>query len=92
MGTDDDGAGRGGVMDGDMQLLEWAEAAGRPVHMLLSKADKLKSRELAQSLKSSQAVLAGRATLQAFSAHDNTGVAEARVRLDQWLADKKLPR
>jgi GTP-binding protein len=83
---------RRGVMDGDIQLLDWAEAAGRPVHVLLSKCDKLKSRELQQNMKSSQAALEGRATLQAFSAHDNTGMEEARARLDAWLAGKKLPR
>jgi GTP-binding protein len=83
---------RRGVMEGDIQLLEWAEAAAQPVHVLLSKSDKLKSRELQQNMKSSQTALAGRATLQAFSAHDNTGVEAARARLDEWLADKKLPR
>jgi GTP-binding protein len=83
---------RRGVMDGDLQLLAWAEAAGRPVHVLLSKCDKLKRAELQQCLKSSRAALDGRATVQVFSAHDHTGVEEARAQLDQWLADKKLPR
>jgi GTP-binding protein len=80
---------RRGVMDGDLQLLDWAEAAGQPVHILLSKADKLKRSELQQSLKASKAALAGRATLQAFSAHDSSGVEAARTQLDEWLA--KMP-
>jgi GTP-binding protein len=79
---------RRGVMEGDIQLLDWAEAAGQPVHILMSKSDKLKRTELQQSLKQSKAALLGRATLQAFSAHDNVGVEEARARLDAWLAEK----
>ena len=32
---------RRGLLPGDEELLAWAAAAGRPVHVLLSKADKL---------------------------------------------------
>jgi GTP-binding protein len=77
---------RRGVMDSDLHLLEWALTAGRPVHVLLSKADKLKKAELRQCLAEAAQRLAGRATAQAFSAHDNLGVDEARARLDTWLS------
>ena len=76
---------RRGVQDSDLHLLEWARAAGRPVHVLLSKADKLKKAELKQSLASSVARLEGRATVQAFSAFDNMGVDAARAQLNAWL-------
>jgi GTP-binding protein len=87
---------RRGVSESDLGLLEWAAAAGRPTHILLSKADKLKKSELQKTLKDSVATLAGRASLQAFSAVDKLGLEEARAQLDHWLVGfeptKKLPR
>jgi GTP-binding protein len=77
---------RRGVMEGDWGLLEWAEAARLPVHVLLSKSDKLKRAEAREALKSGQAALQGRAVAQLFSVEDGTGLDQARGRLDEWLA------
>ncbi len=76
---------RRGVLAGDEELIAWAAAARCPVHVLLSKSDKLKRAELARTLAGAQQGLAGRATVQAFSAVDNTGVEQARGQLNQWL-------
>jgi GTP-binding protein len=81
---------RRGLLAGDEGLLAWAAAARCPVHVLLSKADKLKRAELAQALATAQRGLAGRATLQAFSAVDGTGLEPARRQLNEWLK-KKAP-
>lgn len=76
---------RRGVMEGDWGLLEWAEAACLPVHVLLSKSDKLKRAEAREALKAAQSALRGRAGVQLFSVEDNTGLDEARATLDAWL-------
>jgi GTP-binding protein len=76
---------RRGVLAGDEELIAWAAAARCPVHVLLSKSDKLKRAELARTLAAAQQGLAGRATVQAFSAVDGTGLEQARGQLNQWL-------
>jgi GTP-binding protein len=75
---------RRGMALGDDALLDWVSLEHR-VHVLLSKADKLNKSEAAQVLKSSTAVLAGRGTVQLFSALSKTGVDEAQRTLAEWL-------
>jgi GTP-binding protein len=78
---------RRGFTEGDEGLLAWAAPAQR-VHVLLAKADKLSRAEAARALRAAAAVLAGRATVQLFSAHDGTGVREAQDTLLAWLERK----
>lgn len=68
----------------DEQMLEWAAHAGRPVHVLLTKADKLTRNHQNQALAKVRRSLPG-ASLQLFSAQDGTGVDTARENLAQWL-------
>jgi GTP-binding protein len=76
---------RRGVTDQDEQLLDWAEASGWPVHVLLTKADKLNQRERAAALKDAQARIGEGMTAQLFSATDKIGIPAAQKRLDQML-------
>jgi len=76
---------RRGVHARDEELIAWAAAVHCPVHVLLSKADKLKRAELTRTLAAAQTGLAGSATVQAFSAVDGTGLEQARGQLNQWL-------
>jgi GTP-binding protein len=76
---------RRGLLEGDGGLLEWAESAACPVHVLLTKSDKLKRAELASTLAAVRKGLGARATVQAFSAEDGTGLDEARRQLKQWF-------
>jgi GTP-binding protein len=76
---------RRGVLARDQELIAWASAVNCPVHVLLSKTDKLKRAELARALAAAQHAVAERATVQAFSAVDGTGLEEARKQLNQWL-------
>ena len=76
---------RRGLLEGDTGLIAWAQDAGRPVHVLLTKCDKLKRAELARTLMAVRQALANSATLQAFSAVAGTGLEEARRQLDHWL-------
>ena len=75
---------RRGLTAGDAGLLEWAAPEQR-VHVLLSKADKLTRSEAAGALRTAAEALAGRATLQLFSAMEGTGVREAQETLLAWL-------
>jgi GTP-binding protein len=79
---------RRGVGDGDQALLEWA-LPGQRVHVLLSKADKLSRNEGREVLAAAAQALAGRATLQLFSAHARAGLDEARGVLRSWLGGKE---
>lgn len=77
---------RRGLLPGDLQLLGWAEGMQHPVHVLLSKADQLKRNEARTLLAQSTATLAGRGSVQLFSARAGVGVDEARRVIDAWLA------
>jgi GTP-binding protein len=74
---------RRGLTEGDETLLDWAE--GLPVHVLLSKADKLNRSESIQVLRDTRTALGDRATAQLFSAQKKTGVDEAQRKLIDWL-------
>ncbi|MGH8288550.1 MAG: ribosome biogenesis GTP-binding protein YihA/YsxC [Steroidobacteraceae bacterium] len=75
---------RRGIGAGDEALLEWALPA-HPVHVLLSKADKLSRSESRQALAAAAGALGQRATVQLFSAHARTGLEEAQRMLAGWL-------
>lgn len=75
---------RRGLTEGDERLLEWLSSERR-LHVLLSKADKLTRAEAARALRAAADELAGRATVQLFSATEGTGVEEARETLLAWL-------
>ena len=81
---------RRGFADSDRVMLEYAEARGRPVHVLLSKADKLARNEARELLKKTRVLLATRATAQLFSAVTGAEVAAARGALDVMLARRLL--
>jgi GTP-binding protein len=71
---------RRGVTPADEGLLGWV-APDQRVHVLLSKADKLTRAEAARALRAAVDELAGRATVQLFSATEGTGVGEAQEAL-----------
>ncbi len=78
----------------DQRMLEWFLPTGRPVHVLLTKSDKLSRREASQTLKDTRAELALRApnyTAQLFSSLTPLGVADAEQAIAAWL-DKESPR
>ena len=76
---------RRGVRDEDVQLIDWAAAAGWQVHVLLTKADKLNQRDRAAVLKEANLALSEGMTAQVFSAHDGIGIEAAQKRLKQML-------
>ena len=76
---------RRGVQDGDDGLIEWAASAGCAVHVLFTKVDKLRRAELSSAMALARGQLGERATLQAFSASDGTGIEDARRQLHRWF-------
>ena len=77
---------RRGVGDADTQMMRFAEAGQLPIHVLLTKADKLKRGQAAAALLEARKAIGDRATVQPFSALKRTGVDEARARLGAFLA------
>ena len=69
----------------DLQMLDWCRSLGAPVHVLLTKADKLGRGDKARALVDAIARAGPGVTVQAFSAHDGEGLAEARARLETML-------
>jgi len=82
---------RRGIKDQDVQLLDWADASGWPMHVLLTKADKLNQRDRAAALKETEEVLGEGVTVQVFSATDKIGVQAAQKRLVQLLHSPAPP-
>lgn len=72
----------------DLRLLAACDARELPVHILLTKADKLSRGKAAAALRQIRGKLAAdypTVRLQLFSASSGAGAAEARARLDEWL-------
>jgi len=77
---------RRGLTDFDAQMMAFADDVVLPVHILLTKADKLKRGQAANMLQATRKAVGERATVQLFSALKRTGTDEARAVLDRLLA------
>jgi len=77
---------RRGLTDFDRQMIAFADQVALPVHVLLTKADKLKRGQAASALLGLRKELGSRATSQAFSALSRQGEDEARERLEAMLS------
>lgn len=81
----------------DRQLLDWLKPGGRPVHVLLSKADKLNRQESAATLREIDRLLRhdyANCSAQIFSSTKKIGIVEAAGKVHEWLGDgrnKKPP-
>lgn len=74
----------------DCQMLDWFAPTGKPVHVLLSKCDKLTRSECAQALAKTRKELAtwgDRVTVQLFSSLKKIGIDEAEARVGVWLGE-----
>lgn len=76
---------RRGVGEFDRLMLDWCRSIGCPVHVLLTKADKLKRAEAAAGLATARAQLDGQVTVQLFSGTRGQGLDEARQSLEALL-------
>ena len=78
------------LTDLDLRLIDWFRPTDRPIHILLSKADKLSRQEQTTVLRAVKAELAtwgdaGLYSVQLFSSLKRTGVEEAEALLGDWL-------
>lgn len=72
----------------DEQMLDWFKPTARPVHVLLTKADKLSRSEQAETLRTLRAALERRSPLfsaQLFSSLAKSGIEEAERMIGGWL-------
>lgn len=72
----------------DRRLIDWFRPTGRPIHVLLSKADKLSRQQSLQTLRAVRAEMAQfgeHCTVQLFSSLKKTGIEEAEAVLAGWL-------
>lgn len=74
--------------DLDRTMVGWFATTGRPIHCLLTKADKLTRTEQAKALKGAKdeaAKMLGAITLQLFSSLKKTGIDDAEHAIAPWL-------
>jgi len=69
----------------DRQMMAFADTVELPVHILLTKADKLKRGQVATAVLQVKKELGDRASVQAFSALNRQGEDEARAMLEKFL-------
>lgn len=77
------------MTDLDKGLIRWFLPTGRPIHVLLSKSDKLTRQQSLETLRKVRAELAEmgeQLSVQLFSSLKKTGIEEAEVVLGRWLA------
>jgi GTP-binding protein len=75
----------------DEQMLDWFAPTGKPVHILLTKADKLSRQQAALTLKQVRAWLQEHfpyCTVQLFSSLKKSGLDEAEAVIAAWFADE----
>lgn len=76
----------------DQQMLSWAAEVELPVHILLTKADKLKFGAAKNSLfavKKQMEDIGARATIQLFSSKTGSGLEEAHQQISTWLESER---
>ena len=76
------------LRDYDLQMLHWAGHIPLPVHVLLTKADKLKKGPAASAVltvRKGLETMSPAFSVQAFSSLRKTGIDEAHAKLDMWF-------
>jgi GTP-binding protein len=76
------------LMPTDKQFLAFAHDCELPVHVLLTKCDKLKRGASNASLVQTRSLLSAysQITVQTFSAHQHIGIEEVHQKLDEWFS------
>lgn len=85
--------------DLDIQMIDWFAPTGKPIHMLLTKADKLNRQESTQALRTTRALMdrynvatgEEQLTVQLFSQLKRIGLEEAHAKVESWLIAKDGP-
>ncbi|MBN2617278.1 MAG: YihA family ribosome biogenesis GTP-binding protein [Spirochaetales bacterium] len=76
------------LKDNDCQMIEWCDERALPMHIVLTKADKLKKNQINKTLfavqKSVQDIKT-EITVQVFSSETKVGLPELRAKLNTWM-------
>lgn len=79
------------MTDLDRQMLEWFQSTGKPVHVLLTKSDKLSRQQATATLraveKDMKSIYPG-SSVQLFSSPKHQGMEEAERVIGAWLNEK----
>ena len=76
------------LTDLDVELIEWLAPTGKPLHLMLTKADKLTRQQQADTLaevKEAIAALGDQCSVQLFSSLKKTGIEKAEAVIGKWL-------
>jgi GTP-binding protein len=73
----------------DEMMINWSMEVGLPLHILLTKADKLKRGAQQNIILGLQRTLETKITIQIFSATKRIGIQELEKRLEEWLSKKE---
>jgi GTP-binding protein len=79
------------LKDSDQHLIEWTISCDLPIHVLLTKADKLKSGAQKRTLREVEEFLSqfgDAVSVQIFSSQDRSGLSEAKEKLDEWFGEE----
>lgn len=71
----------------DLMMINWSQRSNMPVHVLLTKVDKLKRGAAQNALLGARKQIAGfpNVSIQLFSALSKSGIDTLEQKLDQWL-------
>lgn len=72
----------------DQMMIDWSVEAELPVHILLTKADKLKRGGQQSALLGLQRILPDNASAQVFSATKKLGLEALESKVGEWLGDE----
>ncbi len=78
----------------DIQMLDWFVPTGKPVHILLTKSDKLSRQKAKQALEHVNCVLSvsyPKCSVQLFSSLSKQGIGDVTEVISYWLDLKKSP-
>jgi GTP-binding protein len=73
------------LKDSDIELIEWAGSRGLPLHLILTKADKLGRGKQKEALMSVRRKIDERVGVQTFSATTGQGLEELESVVSRWL-------
>ncbi len=83
------------LTDSDQQMLSWCSISNMPVHILLTKADKIsrsKGNIVLQQVQKHLVNLPGAMSVQLFSVLKRIGIEEAQTHLDDWLTTAEFQK
>ncbi len=78
------------LKDNDIQMIEWCDERALPMHIVLTKADKLKKNKINQTLFAVKKEIQDVKTdisVQVFSSETSLGLPELRAKLDEWMRE-----